>query len=158
MQGLQKPLKALTITVFAAVLVTGCASAKKAPVAAAPAAAPAPAAAVVTAPAPAVTPAQPAAPAMPKDDTYVVVKGDCLWCISAKNDIYGDPYNWPLLYKHNADQIKDADLIYPGQELKVQRGVSDAAIQQAHDHAKHRGAWTLGVTEESDKAFLSKAF
>jgi len=62
------------------------------------------------------------------------------------------------LYKHNADQIKDADLIYPGQELKVQRGVSDAATQQAQDHAKHRGAWTLGVTEESDKAYLAKAF
>lgn len=156
MQGLQNSMKVLSITVLTAVLATGCASAKKAPVAAAPAATPAPA--VVTAPAPAVTPAQPAAPAKPKDDAYVVVKGDCLWCISAKNDIYGDPYNWPLLYKYNADQIKDADLIYPGQELKVQRGVSDAAIQQAQDHAKQRGAWTLGVTEESDKAFLAKAF
>ncbi|HED12183.1 MAG TPA: LysM peptidoglycan-binding domain-containing protein [Gammaproteobacteria bacterium] len=155
MQGLQKPLKALTIAVFAAVFISGCASAKKAPVAAAPAAAPAPA--VVTAPAPATTPVQPAAPAEPKDDTYVVTKGDCLWCISGKNDIYGDPYDWPLLYKRNADQIKDADLIYPGQELKVQRGVSDAAIQQAQDHAKTRGAWTLGVTEESDKVFLAKS-
>jgi len=156
MQGLQSSMKALTVAVVAALLATGCASAKKAPVAAAPAAAPA--AAVVTAPAPAATPAQPAAPAKPADDSYVVVKGDCLWCISAKNDIYGDPYNWPLLYKHNSDQIKDADLIYPGQELKVQRGASDAAIQQAQEHAKQRGAWTLGVTEESDKAFLAKAF
>ena len=47
--------------------------------------------------------------------SYQVVSGDNLWDISGKDSIYGNPYQWPLIYKANSDQIKDADLIFPGQ-------------------------------------------
>lgn len=88
--------------------------------------------------------------------TYTVVKGDSLWKISGKDDIYGNPYQWPLLYKANRDIIKDADLIYPGQDLSVDHSATSADIDAAIRHAKTRGAWAVGVVEESDKAYLAK--
>ena len=98
----------------------------------------------------------PAAEAAPAKETYDVVKGDNLWNISGKSQIYGNPYQWPLLYKANSDKIEDADLIHPGQSLTVARGMSSAEIDAAVHHAKTRGAWTLGVTEQSDKDYLAQ--
>ena len=43
--------------------------------------------------------------------SYSVVRGDNLWNISGKEEVYADPYQWPLIYKTNRDKIKDADLI-----------------------------------------------
>ena len=80
---------------------------------------------------------------------YLVVSGDNLWSISGQDTIYGDPYMWPLIYKANSGQIKDADLIFPGQYFYIPKAKGEergAAIA----HAKNRGAWTIGVTEASD--------
>jgi nucleoid-associated protein YgaU len=86
---------------------------------------------------------------------YLVVSGDSLWTISGQDTIYGDPYMWPLIYKANSGQIKDADLIYPGQYFYIPKakGPERAA---AVKHAKNRGAWTLGVTEASDLDYLAQ--
>ncbi|HHJ14761.1 MAG TPA: LysM peptidoglycan-binding domain-containing protein [Gammaproteobacteria bacterium] len=83
-----------------------------------------------------------------------VVRGDSLWSISGKPDVYNNPYQWPLIYKANRDQIKDADLIYPGQVFTVNRNPSAAEVDAAIEHARTRGAWSIGVVEESDKAYL----
>ncbi len=62
---------------------------------------------------------------MPKAvyDPYTVVVGDYLWKISGKEEIYADPIQWMRIYSYNKDQIKDPDLIYPDQVLKIQREV-----------------------------------
>ncbi len=62
---------------------------------------------------------------MPKAiyDEYTVMRGDYLWKISGKSDIYGDPYQWVRIYSYNRDQIKNPDLIYPDQVFKIQREV-----------------------------------
>ncbi len=88
--------------------------------------------------------------------TYEVVRGDNLWDISAKPTIYGNPYEWPLIYKANSDKIKDADLIYPGQVFAIDTNPSSAEVDAAVRHAKTRGSWSLGVVEESDLAYLGK--
>jgi nucleoid-associated protein YgaU len=49
--------------------------------------------------------------------TYIVVKGDSLSKIAKRE--YGDANKWRTIYEANKDLIKDPDLIYPGQELKV---------------------------------------
>ena len=49
--------------------------------------------------------------------TYVVVNGDSLSKIAKRE--YGDAQQWHRIYEANRDIIKDPDLIYPGQELKV---------------------------------------
>ncbi len=88
--------------------------------------------------------------------TYEVVRGDNLWDISAKPSIYGNPYEWPLIYKANSDKIKDADLIYPGQVFTINTNPSAAEVDAAVRHAKTRGSWALGVVEESDMAYLAQ--
>jgi len=87
---------------------------------------------------------------------YTVAKGDSLWSISGDSSVYGDPYQWPLIYKANRGQINDADLIFPGQALDIDRGASSADIDAAINHAKTRGAWAVGVTEDADKAYLAQ--
>lgn len=130
------------LVVGAAVIVvaTGCATAKKGEMAEPAAAAEAPAAAA-------------AEPMMA--DSYTVASGDHLWGISSQDAIYGDPFEWPILYSHNRGQIKDADLIYPGQVLTVPREFKPREVANARKHAKDRGPWVLGVTEETDTAFLA---
>jgi len=58
-------------------------------------------------------------------DEYSVLKGDYLWKIAGKPDIYDDPYQWMRIYTYNRDQIKDPDLIYPDQIFKIQRSAAD---------------------------------
>lgn len=59
--------------------------------------------------------------AAPPVGSHVVKKGECLWWISEYEDIYNDPFMWPLIYGANKDQIANPDLIYPGQEFKIPR-------------------------------------
>jgi LysM repeat protein len=85
---------------------------------------------------------------------YQVVRGDSLWSIAGKQEVYDNPYEWPLIYKANRDQIKDADLIYPGQDFSINRNPAAAELEMAINHAKTRGAWSIGVVEQSDRNYL----
>jgi len=87
---------------------------------------------------------------------YRVVSGDNLWDISAKATVYSNPYQWPLIYKANKNQIKDADLIYPGQNLAIDKSASASDIDAAVNHAKTRGSWSIGSIESSDTDYLLK--
>ena len=49
--------------------------------------------------------------------TYVVVRGDSLSTIASGQ--YGDAKKWRRIYEANRDLIKDPDLIYPGQRLRI---------------------------------------
>jgi nucleoid-associated protein YgaU len=52
-----------------------------------------------------------------KPKVYVVKSGDSLSKIA--KEVLGDASRWPEIYEANKDQIKDPNLIYPGQELKL---------------------------------------
>lgn len=52
---------------------------------------------------------------------YEVARGDYLWKIAKKPDVYGDPYAWITIYTYNRDQIQNPDLIYPKQVFKIPR-------------------------------------
>ena len=54
---------------------------------------------------------------------YDVVRGDCLWRISGKQQIYNDPFQWTKIYSANTEQISDPDLIFPAQRLAIPRAV-----------------------------------
>ncbi|MFQ5757595.1 MAG: LysM peptidoglycan-binding domain-containing protein [Acidiferrobacterales bacterium] len=88
---------------------------------------------------------------------YTVVRGDNLWDIASYRVIYGNPYQWPLIYRANQDQIADADLIEPGQVLVIPRDSSASQIEMAIQHARSRGAWQLGVVEQSDREYLQRS-
>ncbi len=87
--------------------------------------------------------------------SYLVISGDNLWNIAGQDSIYGNPYQWPLIYKANSDQIKDADLIFAGQYFDIPKAI-EAEAAAAIEHAKTRGAWTLGETEASDLDYLAQ--
>ena len=55
-------------------------------------------------------------------EKYLVKKGDSLWAIAAQKKVYSDPFQWPLIFKTNRDQIKDPDQIEPGQVFAIQKG------------------------------------
>jgi nucleoid-associated protein YgaU len=51
---------------------------------------------------------------------HVVRSGDTLWAIAEAN--YGDGSQYPLIVRANPVQISDADLIFPGQVLRIPIG------------------------------------
>lgn len=53
----------------------------------------------------------------PEAQFYTVQKGDYLSKI-AKN-FYGDPMKYPIIFEANKPMLKDPDLIYPGQVLRI---------------------------------------
>ncbi len=82
---------------------------------------------------------------MPKGvyDEYTVVKGDYLWKISGKSDIYNDPYQWMRIYTYNTDQIKDPDVIDPDQIFKIQREVGP------NEYLVVKGDWLSKIASSS---------
>lgn len=87
--------------------------------------------------------------------TYTVVRGDNLWDISGKSSIYGNPYEWPLIYMNNAGKINDPDLIYPNQHLNVRTNPMKDSVNSATHYAKTRGPWKNGQALSKDHAWLN---
>jgi nucleoid-associated protein YgaU len=51
------------------------------------------------------------------EQTYTVASGDTLSKIAKK--FYGDANAWKTIFQANKDQIKNPDMIHPGQVLKI---------------------------------------
>jgi nucleoid-associated protein YgaU len=58
-----------------------------------------------------------APPAVQPFDFYTIVSGDSLSKIAKR--FYGDAMKYPVLFEANREIIKNPDLIYPGQVLRV---------------------------------------
>ena len=56
---------------------------------------------------------------------------DCLWNISKKKTIYDNAWMWPKIWQGNRDQIKDPDIIHPGQKLKIPQKAEMTAQEKA---------------------------
>lgn len=54
-------------------------------------------------------------------EQYSVKNGDSLWWIAKFKDLYNDPFLWPIIYEANSNQIKNPNIIYPGQRLTIPR-------------------------------------
>jgi nucleoid-associated protein YgaU len=72
----------------------------------------------------------------PEMQRYSVMQGDSLWDISGMADIYGDNFQWPLVFKANRDQIEDPDIIEIGQDLAISREFSAEEVEMAIENAK----------------------
>jgi len=90
------------------------------------------------------------------NDRYTVVRGDYLWKIAKKPDIYNDPYQWIRIFCVNRDKIKNADLIYPEQVLTIQRtlGKNEYLVQKGDDLKKIAGS-VLGDPAKWTKIYES---
>jgi len=87
-------------------------------------------------------------PPPPGAETHTVVKGECLWWIAEYREVYGDPFQWPLIYDANRDEIdstanahgfhsNEQDWIFPGQQFNIPE---DASIDQVKNARKRAGA------------------
>lgn len=74
-------------------------------------------------------------------DVYTVMRGDYLWKISGKQDIYDDPYQWVKIWTANRDQINNPNLIYPDQRFDIPRrlGAGKYVVQRGESLAKIAG-------------------
>jgi nucleoid-associated protein YgaU len=64
-------------------------------------------------------------------DTYVVQKGDSLWSIAAKPEIYGKATRWRRIFDANRDLLKSPDQLKAGMNLKIPR--EDGAEEEPAD-------------------------
>jgi len=96
--------------------------------------------------------------------TYTVMKGDYLWKIAGKEDIYGNPMAWWRIYTSNLDQIKNPDLIYPNQVLAIPRvvGPNEHLVQKGEFLSKiasypnvYGDSFKWQKLYEANKAFIS---
>jgi nucleoid-associated protein YgaU len=62
---------------------------------------------------------------VPKIETTVVARGDNLWRISRTT--YGRGVRYPIIFDANRDQIRNPDLIYPGQVFVLPNAADDEA-------------------------------
>lgn len=79
----------------------------------------------------------------PGPDHYTVVRGDTLWGISARDNIYNNALLWPIIYKANREQIRHPNLIFPRQVLAIPRDYSQEEASAAIQRSTQRGRWYL---------------
>jgi hypothetical protein len=76
---------------------------------------------------------------------WIVASGENLWTISSKDEVYGNPLLWALLFWANRSQIKDPHLIYQNQKLKIPREFQQEDLEKAR-----KTAYTISKTSERD--------
>ena len=77
---------------------------------------------------------------------YRVKRGDCLWTISRAFLSHGR--RWRLIYRLNHDQIRNPNLIYPGQLLRMPRrpyAIESRRERHLRRHMAHRTLHTMHV-------------
>ena len=92
------------------------------------------------------------------DKEYTVVKGDCLWKISGKSTIYGNPRLWPKIWDANKNgvisgtptTIPNPNRIYPGQVLCIP-SMTDAEKQMMLN--KNKGTMKTRKKSKGDAKF-----
>ncbi|MGD0566722.1 MAG: LysM peptidoglycan-binding domain-containing protein [Candidatus Goldiibacteriota bacterium] len=68
-------------------------------------------------------------------NTYLVEKGDTLYSIAEKPEIYGNKYQWPVIFDANKDIIDDFKTVNEGQRLIIPRNITAVDIEKAKQKA-----------------------
>jgi hypothetical protein len=82
-------------------------------------------------------------------DSYTVKRGDTLWGISSL--FLKNPWRWPELWGMNLEQIRNPHLIYPGQQLVLEKINGQARLRLA-DGGQPSGTVKLSPRVRSDLA------
>ena len=69
-------------------------------------------------------------------DTYVVQKGESLWSIAAKPQVYGKATKWRRIFDANRDLLKTPDRVRAGMKLKIPREQAASESSAAYDGEK----------------------
>lgn len=88
---------------------------------------------------------------------YQVSSGETLWSIA--EDVYGDPYLWPLIFSSNQDQISNPNALMSGINLEVpnlsdSESLSQSQLDQVASGYLSVYEWTKSNNPEQAKYFL----
>jgi len=80
---------------------------------------------------------------------YIVKKGDSLSSISGRDDVYGDPLKWPILYRLNMDRLAKLQLVEDFLDRELPEGLRLKIItpDEARENVKGRlnKVWVVNV-------------
>lgn len=96
-------------------------------------------------------------PSAAKTLEYRVQRGDCLWNISKR--VLKDPFKWPLIYTANEGQIRNPNLIYPGQRFAIPppSAITRENLREATQVAYARLAPIVVVRARSEPVAMDRA-
>jgi len=87
----------------------------------------------------------------PEDLTeyYLAKKGDNLSQISARDDVYGNPLNWPVLYRHNLDKLgkMEPGPNLPETNIPLKMKLKIVTAEEVSENIKERAnkTWVINV-------------
>lgn len=72
------------------------------------------------------------------DKKHQVRSGESLWSISARPEVYSNGFLWPLIWEANKDKIKDPNVLYKGQTLRIKPNPTVDEVVRAVEYARAR--------------------
>ncbi|MGH8455787.1 MAG: LysM peptidoglycan-binding domain-containing protein [Stenotrophobium sp.] len=76
-----------------------------------------------------------------------VARGESLWTISAREDIYDNPWLWPLIWDANRDTLKNPSSVRAGQLLKIRPNPTIKEVVNAVNFAHEHGGTRINIGE-----------
>lgn len=89
-------------------------------------------------------------------DTYTVKQGDTLWAISGL--FLKSPWRWPALWGMNKEEVRNPHLIFPGQQLTLDRTNGRATLRSGRAQGDSAsGGGTVRLSPRTRSAALADA-
>ena len=71
--------------------------------------------------------------------SYVVQEGESLWHVAGQQEVYGNPYLWPLVWEANKNRVKQPYQVYQGLRLTIPAHPTLQEVSQALAYSKSNG-------------------
>ena len=86
------------------------------------------------------------------DKKHQVQSGDSLWSISARPEVYANGFLWPLIWEANKDKIKNPNLLYQGQSLRIKPNPTVDEVVKAVEYARQQMGTRVRIGEVKEES------
>ncbi|MES2489822.1 MAG: LysM peptidoglycan-binding domain-containing protein [Pseudomonadota bacterium] len=87
-----------------------------------------------------------------KVKSHKVNSGESLWTISARDDIYANPWLWPLIWQANRESLKNPGSVRAGQTLKIRANPTVDEVVNAVNYAHQNSGTRISIGEVKEVA------